>query len=57
MQVNHLCKLMNLHDDWGHARSFAIVLDYSKDEIKKIIIKNCNNNTIIIAVQQKPTAL
>ena len=58
MQVNRLCKPMTLHDAvCGHARSFAIVLDRSKDEIKKIIIKNFNNNIIIITVQQQPTAL
>jgi hypothetical protein len=33
MQVNRLCKLMTLHDTCGHARSFVIVLDPSKDEI------------------------
>jgi len=31
MGVNRLCKLMTLHDACGHARSFAIVLDRSKD--------------------------
>jgi hypothetical protein len=48
---------MTLHDACGHARSSVIVLDRSKDEIKKLIIKKFNNNIIIITVQQKVTAL
>jgi hypothetical protein len=47
MEVNNLCNLMTLHEVCGHARSFAIALDRTKGEIKKIIIKNFNNSIII----------